>query len=84
MKKTIAQALLKLGISMLFPGCRMDWVSPNEAVITNPEGRRQMMKCKCKRRRWIWTSLTTWLVPAVIWLWGLWMLFTVIAMTILL
>ena len=52
-----------------FPGWRLDWVRPNKAVLTSPKGERYLMVFSF----WSWQRLVTWLVPAVIWLWGLWM-----------
>lgn len=51
-------------------------------VMNNPDPIRylpQQTDPRRRRRRWTWTSLATWLVPAVIWLMGMWMVVAVIA-----
>ena len=78
-------ALLRFDIALHFPHCRMDWVAPNQAIVTSRAGRRWMVtyRPKRKRRRWFWTSLAGWIVPAVIWFWGLWMVVMAIMMILL-
>ena len=58
-------------VRLRFPGWRLDWVRPNKAVLTSPQGRRVLIPCGPEP--WSWQRLVTWLVPAVIWIWGLWM-----------
>lgn len=52
-----------------FPGWRLDWVGVNKATLTRPDGEQYLMVVP----PWSWEILATWLVPAVIWLWGVWM-----------
>ena len=52
-----------------FPGWRLDWVGVNKATLTRPDGEQYLMVFPT----WSWEILVTWLVPAVIWLWGMWM-----------
>lgn len=56
-------------VRLRFPGWRLDWVSPNKATLTRPDGEQYLMVFP----PWSWQRLVTWLVPAVIWLWGMWM-----------
>ena len=56
-------------VKLKYPGWRLDWVRPNKAVLTSPEGERYLIAFSF----WSWQCLVTWLVPAVIWMWGLWM-----------
>ena len=52
-----------------FPGWRLDWVGVNKATLTRADGEQYLMVFP----PWSWQRLVTWLVPAVIWLWGMWM-----------
>ena len=61
--------LIALEVRIKYPGWRLDWVGPRKAMLTSPEGERYLMVFSF----WSWQRLVTWLVPAVIWLWGLWM-----------
>lgn len=47
---------------------RMDITGPDTAVLTSVTGRRWMITFRPRRlrRRWTWTGLMTWLIPAVI------------------
>ena len=54
-----------------FPGWRLDWVGVNKATLTRPDGEQYLIPYN--PRPWSWQRLVTWLVPAVIWLWGMWM-----------
>lgn len=69
--KRIRQSLKTWEIRLRFPGWRLDWVSPSKAMLTSPEGKRYLIPYN--PRPWSWQRLVTWLVPAVIWLWGMWM-----------
>lgn len=61
--------IIAFEIWIRYPDWRLDWVSPSKAVLTSPKGERYLMVFSF----WSWQRLVTWLVPAVIWLWGLWM-----------
>ena len=61
--------IIALEVKLKYPGWRLDWGRPNKAVLTRPEGERYVMVFSF----WSWQRLVTWLVPAVIWIWGLWM-----------
>lgn len=63
--------IIALEFRIKYPGWRLDWVSRRKAVLTSPEGKRYLIPYNPEP--WSWQRLVTWLVPAVIWLWGLWM-----------
>ena len=63
--------IIAFEIRIRYPGWRLDWVGPRKAMITSPEGDRYLIPYN--PRPWSWQRLVTWLVPAVIWIWGLWM-----------
>lgn len=63
--------IIAFEIRIRYPGWRLDWVAPRKAMLTSPEGKRYLIPYN--PRPWSWQHLVTWLVPAVIWLWGLWM-----------
>ena len=56
-------------VKLKYPGWRLDWVRPNKATLTRPDGEQYLMVFPPRS----WQRLVTWLVPAVIWLWGVWM-----------
>lgn len=64
-----AQAAVK------YPGWRVDITGPATAVLTNVMGRRRVIDVKRRRRRrnGPWMRLAKWIVPAVMWLLGMWM-----------
>ena len=61
--------IIAFEIWIKYPGWRLDWVSTNKATLTRPDGEQYLMIFPS----WSWQRLVTWLVPAVIWLWGMWM-----------
>ena len=63
--------IIAFKIRRRFPGWRLDWVSPSKAMLTSPQGKRVLIPCGPEP--WSWERLVTWLVPAVIWIWGLWL-----------
>ena len=63
--------IITLEVRLKYPGYRLDWVSSKKAIITSPNGRRYLIPYT--PQPWSWQRLVTWLVPAVLWLWGLWM-----------
>ena len=63
--------IITLEVRLKYPGYRLDWVSSKKAIITSPNGRRYLIPYNPEP--WSWERLATWLVPAVLWRWGLWM-----------
>lgn len=63
--------IIALEFRIKYPGWRLDWVSRRKAVLTSPEGKRYLIPYNPEP--WSWERLATWIVPAVLWLWGLWM-----------
>ena len=63
--------IITLEVRLKYPGYRLDWVSSKKAIITSPNGSRYLIPYNPEP--WSWQRLVTWLVPAVIWLWGMWM-----------
>ena len=61
---------IKAHAAIKYPGCHLVFTTPNSAVVIPEEG--QMVQIWYKRRRFSWTRLADWMVPAVIWFWELW------------
>lgn len=63
-----------------YPGWRVDFVGPATAVMTNIMGHRRMVTFRrCRRRRdGPIMRAAKWIVPAVIWLLGMWMVSIVV------
>lgn len=65
----IRNKVIQAYIKFRFPGCRIDWVSPDLAVLTGVNGLRCWVILD-KRKTWSWMDFAQWLVPAVICLWS--------------
>lgn len=63
---------IEWGLRFRYPSCRLDWISPNKIMLTSPQGRRIIISCGPEP--WSWESLVTWLIPMIIWMWGMGMM----------
>lgn len=63
-----------------YPGWRLDITGPGTAVMTNIMGRRRLLTFRQRRRRRDGPIMRAakWIVPAVIWLLGMWMVSIVV------
>ena len=78
--KTFAEHRIRARAAAQYPGWRVDFVGPATVVMTNIMGHRRMVTFRQRRRRRDGPIMraTKWIVPAVIWLLGMWMVAIVI------
>ena len=78
--KTFAEHRIRARAAVQYPGWRVDFVGPATAVMTNIMGHRRMVTFRqCRRRRdGPIMRAAKWIVPAVIWLLGMWMVAIVV------
>ena len=71
----VAELAIRAKAAVQYPGWRVDFVRPATAVMTNIMGHRRMVTFKQRERRRDGPIMRTakWIVPAVIWLLGMWM-----------
>lgn len=64
-----AQAAVK------YPGWRVDFADPGTVVLTHIMGWRRIIEVRRRRKRCDgpWMQAAKWIVPAVMWLLGMWM-----------
>ena len=48
---------IALEVKLKYPGWRLDWVRPNKAMLTSPQGRRVLIPCGPEP--WSWQRLVT-------------------------
>ena len=72
----------KVQIQRQCPGCRVDVVGRHGVVITGVDGRRKYISVRHRivDREPFTVRLVYWLVPAVIWMFAMLMLFSVVLM----
>ena len=79
----VTELTIRAKAAVQYPGWRVDFVGPFTVVMTNIMGHRHMVTFRrCRRRRDgpIMTA-AKWIVPAVIWLLGMWMVAIVVMAT---
>ena len=78
--KTFTERHIRAKAAVRYPDWRLDITGPGTAVMTNIMGRRRLLTFKQRRRRRDGPIMraTKWIVPAVIWLLGMWMVAIVI------
>lgn len=78
--KTFAEHRIRARAAAQYPGWRVDFVGPATAVMTNIMGHRRMVTFRrCRRRRdGPIMRAAKLIVPAVIWLLGMWMVAIVV------
>ena len=78
--KTFAEHRIRARAAVQYPGWRVDVVGPATVVLTNIMGHRRMVTFRrCRRRRDGPIMMAAkWIVPAVIWLLGMWMVSIVV------
>lgn len=78
--KTFAEYHIRAKAAVQYPGWRVDITGPGTAVLTNIMGHRRMVTFRHRRRRRDGPIMRAakWIVPAVIWLLGMWMVFIVV------
>ena len=71
----VAELAIRAKAAVQYPGWRVGFVGPATAVMTNIMGHRRMVTFKQRERRRDGPIMRTakWIVPAVIWLLGMWM-----------
>lgn len=78
--KTFAEHRIRARAAVQYPGWRVDFVGPATIVLTHVMGRQRVIEVRRRRRRWDGPIMMAakWIVPAVIWLLGMWMVSTVV------
>ena len=78
--KTFAEHRIRAKAAVQYPGWRVDITGPGTAVLTNIMGHRRMVTFRHRRRRRDGPIMMAakWIVPAVIWLLGMWMVAIVV------
>ena len=76
----VTELAIRAKAAVHYPGWRVDFVGPATAVMTNIMGHRRMVTFRrCRRRRDGPIMMAAkWIVPAVIWLLGMWMVSIVV------
>ena len=76
----VTELAIRARAAVQYPGCRVDFVGPATAVMTNIMGHRRMVTFRRRRRRRDGPIMRAakWIVPAVIWLLGMWMVAIVV------
>lgn len=76
----VTELAIRAKAAVQYPGWRLDITGPGTAVLTNVMGHRRMVtfRQRRKRRDGPWTRAAKWIVPAVIWLLGMWMVAIVV------
>ena len=71
----VTELAIRAKAAVQYPGCRVDFGGPATAVRTNIMGHRRMVTFRQRRRRRDGPIMMAakWIVPAVIWLLGMWM-----------
>lgn len=76
----VTELAIRAKAAVQYPGWRLDITGPGTAVLTNIMGRRRLLTFRRHRRRRDGQIMraTKWIVPAVIWLLGMWMVAIVV------
>lgn len=64
------QNKIKAYAAVKYPGCHLVFTGNNSAVVIPEEGKMVRIECQSKRKP-SWGRLVNWLIPAVMWLFGL-------------
>ena len=78
--KTFAEHRIRARAAVQYPGWSVDFVGPATIVLTHVMGRQRVIEVRRRRRRRDGPIMMAakWIVPAVIWLLGMWMVSTVV------
>ena len=81
--KTFAEHRIRARAAVQYPGWRVDFVGPATIALTHIMGMERVIEVKRHRRRRDGPIMTAakWIVPAVIWLLGMWMVAIVVMAT---
>ena len=81
MTKTTELAI-RAKAAIRYPGWRVDFAGPTTAVLTNIMGQRRLRAFRRRRKRCDGPIMRAakWIVPAVMWLMGMWMVSIVVMM----
>lgn len=76
----VTELAIRAKAAVQYPDWRVDFVGPATAVMTNIMGHRRMVTFRQRRRRRDGPIMRAvkWIVPAVIWLLGMWMVAIVV------
>ena len=78
--KTFAEHRIRARAAAQYPGWRVDFVGPATIALTHVMGRERVIEVRHRRRRRDGPIMRAakWIVPAVIWLLGMWMVAIVV------
>ena len=78
--RKVTELAIRTKAAVQYPGWRVDITGPGTAVLTNIMGHGRMVTFRrCRRRRDSpIMKAAKWIVPAVIWLLGMWMVAIVV------
>lgn len=76
----VTELAIRARAAVQYPGWRLDITGPATIVLTHVMGRRRVIEMRHRRRRrdGQWMRAAKWIVPAVIWLLGMWMVAIVV------
>lgn len=71
----VTELAIRARAAVQYPGWRVDFVGPATIVLTHVMGRKRVIEVKRRKRRRDGPIMRAakWIVPAVIWLLGMWM-----------
>ena len=76
----VSELAIRARAAVRYPGWRVDFAGPATIVLTHAMGRERVIEVRHhrKRRDGPWMRAAKWIVPAVIWLLGMWMVSIVV------
>lgn len=76
----VTELVIRAKAAVQYPGWRVDFVGPATIALTHVMGRRRLLMLRrCRRRRdGPIMRAAKWIMPAVIWLLGMWMVSIVV------
>ncbi len=79
----VTELAIRAKAAVQYPGWRVDFAGPATIVLTHVMGKRRVIEMRHRRRRrdGQWMRAAKWIVPAVIWLLGMWMVAIVVMAT---
>ena len=78
--KTFKEYRIRARAAVQYPGWRVDFVGPATIALTHVMGRERVIEVRRRKRRRDGPIMMAakWIVPAVIWLLGMWMVSIVV------
>ena len=78
--RKVTELAIRTKAAVQYPGWRLDFVGPATIALTHVMGRERVIEVRHRRRRGDGPLMRAakWIVPAVIWLLGMWMVAIVV------